>query len=75
MECECGQKSKYKCPSCKTPYCSVNCCKIHKISCQSFVSEGKNDKKVVKQLPRNFLLEDEDDIEISRETFNKMSEF
>ncbi|KAJ2949192.1 hypothetical protein O0L34_g6135 [Tuta absoluta] len=27
---ECGQSSKYKCPICRQPYCSVPCCQKHK---------------------------------------------
>ncbi|XP_038209673.1 zinc finger HIT domain-containing protein 3 [Zerene cesonia] len=29
---ECGSLPKYKCPTCRQPYCSVNCCKRHKES-------------------------------------------
>ncbi|GBP70342.1 Zinc finger HIT domain-containing protein 3 [Eumeta japonica] len=31
MDCfECGDVSKYKCPTCRMPYCSMVCCKKHK---------------------------------------------
>ncbi|XP_047533072.1 zinc finger HIT domain-containing protein 3 [Vanessa atalanta] len=29
---QCGEDSKYKCPICREPYCSVACCKLHKES-------------------------------------------
>ncbi|OWR54072.1 zinc finger HIT domain-containing protein 3 [Danaus plexippus] len=33
MDCiHCGEQSKYKCPICRQPYCSVACCKLHKES-------------------------------------------
>lgn len=35
MKCEvCAEPSKYKCPKCKAPYCSVACCGVHKSKCQ-----------------------------------------
>ncbi|XP_039753392.1 zinc finger HIT domain-containing protein 3 [Pararge aegeria] len=31
MSCvQCSNESKYKCPTCREPYCSVACCKLHK---------------------------------------------
>ncbi|CAH0715436.1 unnamed protein product, partial [Brenthis ino] len=31
MDCiQCGEEAKYKCPTCREPYCSVPCCKLHK---------------------------------------------
>ncbi|XP_022125379.1 zinc finger HIT domain-containing protein 3 [Pieris rapae] len=27
---QCGGEPKYKCPTCREPYCSVQCCKLHK---------------------------------------------
>ncbi|CAK1551181.1 unnamed protein product [Leptosia nina] len=27
---QCGETPKYKCPTCRQPYCSVLCCKLHK---------------------------------------------
>ena len=71
MECECGNPSKYKCPVCTSPYCSVKCCKIHKSKCLTEPTPSEPQSKV-KQFPRNFLLEDEDDIQISLESLQQM---
>lgn len=72
MECECGNLSKYKCPVCKAPYCSAKCCKVHKSKC--LIEPVKSEPlSKVKQFPRNFLLEDEDDIQISVESLEMMS--
>mmetsp|Transcript_321 Transcript_321/g.537 ORF Transcript_321/g.537 Transcript_321/m.537 type:complete len:290 (-) Transcript_321:1995-2864(-) len=30
---ESNHRAKYKCPRCRLPYCSVKCCKDHKVSC------------------------------------------
>ncbi|XP_076647336.1 zinc finger HIT domain-containing protein 3 [Halictus rubicundus] len=33
--CVCQEACSYKCPTCKVPYCSAACCKVHKASnCQ-----------------------------------------
>ncbi|XP_023946284.1 zinc finger HIT domain-containing protein 3 [Bicyclus anynana] len=29
VQCK-GSNSKYKCPTCRAPYCSMVCCKLHK---------------------------------------------
>lgn len=32
---ECGKEDdKYKCPTCRAPYCSLSCCKKHKVCTQ-----------------------------------------
>lgn len=71
MECFCGQPSKYKCPKCKTRYCSSNCCKDHKARCE-FIEESKEVEKI-KHVKRNFLLEDEDDLVLEDNELAKLS--
>ncbi|KAK8880856.1 hypothetical protein M9Y10_003554 [Tritrichomonas musculus] len=38
----CGQnKSSYRCPKCKMPYCCLNCYKIHKNVCPGVIDDEK----------------------------------
>ncbi|BES95792.1 unnamed protein product [Nesidiocoris tenuis] len=30
-----NENIRYKCPACRSPYCSVACCKEHKLNCSS----------------------------------------
>lgn len=40
MNCfNCASPKKYKCSSCKIPYCSVACYKEHKPKCEGHVPE------------------------------------
>ncbi|PUZ54140.1 hypothetical protein GQ55_5G106100 [Panicum hallii var. hallii] len=42
--------SKYKCPSCRTPYCSVTCFKKHKEeSCQKTLVQDENSKSPLQE--------------------------
>lgn len=34
-----GDESKYKCPKCRLPYCSVKCCKEHKEKCPALIQD------------------------------------
>ncbi len=36
--------SRYKCPKCRLPYCSVKCCKEHKLKCPAVVTKDKSKK-------------------------------
>ncbi|XP_017885420.1 zinc finger HIT domain-containing protein 3 [Ceratina calcarata] len=42
--CVCGkEESSYKCPVCKEPYCSIDCCKSHKTkNCELSKPQEKN---------------------------------
>mmetsp|Transcript_3763 Transcript_3763/g.8023 ORF Transcript_3763/g.8023 Transcript_3763/m.8023 type:complete len:141 (+) Transcript_3763:22-444(+) len=62
MDCKCGNQGKYRCPLCKEErYCSIECYKAHKAQgCKPHFP--KRFRLEVKQPPRNYLLEDEDDI-------------
>lgn len=48
--CVCGkEKSSYKCPVCKEPYCSIDCYKSHKTrNCESPKTQEMNDTEDAK---------------------------
>ncbi|KAF7988983.1 hypothetical protein HCN44_007293 [Aphidius gifuensis] len=53
----------YKCPACKTPYCSIECCKNHKLNkCETSIADDKNnnstDESLEKKFEYNFPTED-----------------
>ncbi|XP_041979211.1 zinc finger HIT domain-containing protein 3 isoform X2 [Aricia agestis] len=55
MDCiECGEDSKYKCPVCRQPYCSVACCKVHKEKQCTPPSPPKNDAIEESQIEYEF---------------------
>jgi hypothetical protein len=72
MECLCGNPSKYKCPKCLVRYCSSACYTIHKENCQEKPKDIE-DKIVVRHPPRNFMIEDEDELLLSDQELEKMS--
>ncbi|KAI7854523.1 hypothetical protein BDC45DRAFT_440532 [Circinella umbellata] len=62
------QESKYKCPTCKIPYCSIACFKNHKLEpCQPPAAQASNIER--KKLPTDNT--DEDDT--SRLTLNQLT--
>ncbi|KAI9256613.1 hypothetical protein BDA99DRAFT_143183 [Phascolomyces articulosus] len=73
------QESKYKCPTCKIPYCSIACFKNHKLEpCQPVTETNESSSSILasssesaerKQLPTDTA--DEDDT--SRLTINQLT--
>ncbi|XP_063624826.1 zinc finger HIT domain-containing protein 3 [Cydia splendana] len=51
MSCiQCGEQSKYKCPKCRQPYCSVVCCQKHKETpCEAPPKPNATESEVVKK--------------------------
>ena len=74
MDCQCGNKGKYKCPKCFEKYCSSECCNSHKALCK-IVKEVNEPAPVVRHPPRNFLMEEEDETVLTDEELGKMSNF
>lgn len=72
MECLCGNPSKYKCPKCLARYCSSACYTIHKDNCQEKPKDTEG-KIIIKHPPRNFMIEDEDELLLSDQELEKMS--
>lgn len=71
MNCECGELSKYKCPRCRVPYCSKECYSLHKqTNCER--KRSTKFEPLVKHPPRNFLLDDEDEIILSDNELDQM---
>ncbi|XP_045447938.1 zinc finger HIT domain-containing protein 3 [Melitaea cinxia] len=59
MDCiECGKDSKYKCPICRQPYCSVACCKLHKKTPCSLPPQPQIDNKEESPMTDDFPTED-----------------
>ncbi|XP_020279017.1 zinc finger HIT domain-containing protein 3 [Pseudomyrmex gracilis] len=58
--CVCGKDvAPYKCPKCRQPYCSVACCKNHKIQpCTSPELPDKSQEQRVAEQNYNFPTED-----------------
>ncbi|KAF6206946.1 hypothetical protein GE061_018182 [Apolygus lucorum] len=64
---------KYKCPSCRGPYCSVQCCKEHKLNCtknivSNVINEGSPSVSEVEVVQRRskYLYETEDTVPIEQ---------
>jgi HIT zinc finger len=74
MQCQCGDRGKYKCPKCFQRYCSAGCFNVHKTACAPVESLKKN-PPVVRHPPRNFLMEDEDENVLKDEELDQMSIF
>lgn len=52
MVCRCGADSKYKCPACGAPYCSVACYKEHKQNCTPVEkNQAVEGEKINKNVP------------------------
>uniref|UniRef100_A0A0A9XE79 Zinc finger HIT domain-containing protein 3 n=1 Tax=Lygus hesperus TaxID=30085 RepID=A0A0A9XE79_LYGHE len=71
--CSKSDDVKYKCPTCKGPYCSVQCCKEHKLTnctkSEKISHEGSSisdaGAAVVQQRPK-YIYETEDTVAIER---------
>lgn len=51
-----GDESKYKCPKCRLPYCSVKCCKEHKEKCPALIQDET--KKTIENNDSNSSVQD-----------------
>jgi HIT zinc finger. len=51
----CGESNlaKYKCPKCRLPYCSVKCCKDHKVTCPAVQTNADTVNKTSVRINRN----------------------
>jgi hypothetical protein len=70
--CEiCKKESLYKCPICRERYCSVECCKAHRLLCKGPRDAGKKEDSRAQTI--NHIVSSESDI-VPREKLDCLSE-